>query len=381
MEALGPYWLRRILLHLPEVQVYEGLDARTGTPVLLLRGRLEGEVLAWPGGVPLLEQLPEAWVLEWPLGAVPLERYLGVADPERLLAWTKGLLEGLAHLEAQGVRYAPRAPLVLVKGRRVWLVGAGLKALEGEAGPALLELVRELAGEAWEAFPLRPALEALARGEVGFREALRPPGEALGEAGPAEVETPVVQASPPAQPGPASPEPPEEARPLAEPPAKPPIRKPLPVEENPTGPSPVPESPAPEAPRRRVIRLEDAEDRPPFEPVEPLRRGVRWGLFLGVFLLVLGVLGAFFWLRSRPDPEGPYLMEFRTDPPTERAEVYLLEAPEGSRLLPGALLLTAPGRAEFDQPGVYRLRIRAPGRDPVDYLLEVPGPSLVIRLR
>ncbi len=74
-------------------------------------------------------------------------------------------------------------------------------------------------------------------------------------------------------------------------------------------------------------------------------------------------------------------MEFRTDPPTERAEVFLLEVPEGSRMAPGRLLLTAPGRAEFDQKGVYRLRIRVAGRDPVDYLLEVPGPPLVIKVR
>ncbi len=43
-------------------------------------------------------------------------------------------------------------------------------------------------------------------------------------------------------------------------------------------------------------------------------------------------------------------------------------------MAPGRVLLTAPGRVEFDQRGVYRLRIRVPGRDPVDYLLEVPGP-------
>jgi len=74
-------------------------------------------------------------------------------------------------------------------------------------------------------------------------------------------------------------------------------------------------------------------------------------------------------------------MEFRTDPPTERAEVILLEVPEGSRMVPGQTLLTAPGRAEFDREGVYRLRIRVAGRDPVDYLLEVPGPPLTIKVR
>jgi hypothetical protein len=73
-------------------------------------------------------------------------------------------------------------------------------------------------------------------------------------------------------------------------------------------------------------------------------------------------------------------MEFRTDPPTARAEVILLEVPEGSRMAPGQSF-TVPGRVEFDQKGVYRLRIRVPGRDPVDYLLEVPGPPLTIKVR
>lgn len=348
MEALGPYWLRKILLPLPNLVVYEGLDARTGTPVLLLRGDLEGEALDWPGAVPPLERLEDALVLEWPPGAVPLVQYLGVADPGRLEAWTRCLLESLAQLEARGLRYAPRPELVLVKGRKVWLVGVGLKALEGEPALALLELARALAGEAWGRFPLRERLEALAQGRLGWAQALE-------EAEPA----PKVQDPPP----------PEPERPS---------RKPLPVE--------TPEEvraeppPPPEPPKRRVIRLEDAEEKPPFEPVEPVRRTFSLGLVLGILLLLVG-LGGFWLLRPKGGREGPYLMEFRTDPPTEKAQVYLLEAPQGSKLLPGVLLLTAPGRAEFDRPGVYRLRIRAPGREPVDYLLEVPGPPLVIRLR
>lgn len=35
----------------------------------------------------------------------------------------------------------------------------------------------------------------------------------------------------------------------------------------------------------------------------------------------------------------------------------------------------------FPVPGVYRLRIQVPGREPVDYLLEVPGPPLTIKVR
>lgn len=101
---------------------------------------------------------------------------------------------------------------------------------------------------------------------------------------------------------------------------------------------------------------------------------------LGLSLLGLAaLLGPRGWW-AREGKDGPYLMEFRMDPPTAQAEVYLLEAPEGSQMRPGILLLTAPGQVEFDVKGMYRLRIRVLGREPVDYLLEVPSPPLTIRV-
>ena len=88
-------------------------------------------------------------------------------------------------------------------------------------------------------------------------------------------------------------------------------------------------------------------------------------------LLLLGAAGAYMGLfRPQGGAARDYPMEFRTDPPTEKALVYVL-----------GLLLEAPGRVRFPVPGVYRLRIQVPGREPVDYLLEVPGPPLTIKVR
>ncbi len=88
MEVLGHYWLRRILARIGTLTAYEGQDTRTGMPVLILKGA-EGRPLEGEGLLALLETLPQerAWVLEWPLGAVPMVQYLGVADPERLAHW------------------------------------------------------------------------------------------------------------------------------------------------------------------------------------------------------------------------------------------------------------------------------------------------------
>ncbi|WP_347240150.1 hypothetical protein [Thermus sp.] len=344
MDVLGDYWLRRILARIGTLTAYEGQDTRTGMPVLILKGA-EGRPLEGEGLLAPLETLPEerAWVLEWPLGAVPMVQYLGVADPERLAHWVEALARVLGHLRREGVEVAPVPELCLVKGRRVWLGGAGLEALSGSPERALAALARALSAD-WEAFPLKEALEALEKGERRLEDLF-------------------PQEAPPPEPLPEEP------------------RKRLPVE--PAEEPPPPPPPAPEegkAPSRpRVIRIQEPED-PSFPVVEPKRpsRGRR-GLLWGLLFLALGL--GFFLSWPRPSPSQGYVMEFRTDPPTEKAEVVLLEAPEGSRLVPGRVLLTAPGRVEFDQKGIYRLRIRVPGRDPVDYLLEVPGPPLTIKVR
>lgn len=346
MEVLGSYWLRRILARIGTLTAYEGQDTRTGMPVLILKGA-EGEPLKGEGLLAPLEVLAEegVWVLEWPLGAVPMAQYLGVADPERLVHWVRALAGILGRLKEEGVEVAPVPELCLVKGKRVWVGGAGLKALSGPPEKALCALARALSAD-WRAFPLREALEAL-------------------EAGRARLEDLHPQEAPPQAP------PPQEAR------------KRLPVEpaEEPPPPPPPPSEEAKAPSRPRVIRIEEREE-PSFPVLEPKsssrgRRGLLWGLLL----LALALGFSLFFLRPRPSASQGYVMEFRTDPPTEKAEVVLLEAPEGSRMVPGRVLLTAPGRVAFDQKGVYRLRIRVPGREPVDYLLEVPGPPLTIKVR
>jgi hypothetical protein len=360
MEVLGKYWLRRILARIADVVVYEGQEAHTGMPVMILKGA-QGEPVEGEGVLALLEMLPEAWVLEWPLGAVPLSQYLGVADGSRLEAWVRALAQTLLALKARGVAFAPVAELCLVKGKRLWLGGVGVKGLEGDPEKALVALARALAAD-WQAFPLKGALEALERGEACLEDLL------AWEARPAPQEAPEE----------APPEPPQKPE---EPPKPPPKRLVVePVEEVAQTPSPSPEEAEKTPSRPRVIRIEE-KDEPPFPVVEPSRAkgGRRALLALLLLFALLGLLGLV--LRPQPAPSQGYVMEFRTDPPTERAEVILLEVPEGSRMAPGQVLLTAPGRAEFDQKGVYRLRIRVPGRDPVDYLLEVPGPPLTIKVR
>ncbi|RTH38594.1 hypothetical protein CSW37_04055, partial [Thermus scotoductus] len=332
------------------------------------------------GVLPFLEETPEAWVLEWPIGAVPLSQYLGVADLERLEHWVREMARILASLKAQGVSHAPIPELCLVKGKRVWLAGVGLKELSGEPEKALAALARALAGERYPEFPLRETLERIEAKEdpleVLFSEPAHAHGvqetEALTPETPGQEDRPLQDAS---------------SKPEEEPRLPSASRKvlsvdPVPEASNGQEVSPTKETTPPEGKtpsRPRVIRIEEPEE-PPFtvvEPPRPRRRTLLLGLLGAVVLLGLALL----FLRPSSPSGGGYVMEFRTDPPTERAEVYLLEVPEGSRMTPGQLLLTAPGRAEFDQKGVYRLRIRVPGRDPVDYLLEVPGPPLVIKVR
>ncbi|UZX14418.1 hypothetical protein KQ693_07160 [Thermus sp. PS18] len=377
MEVLGNYWLRRILARIASVVVYEGQDTHTGMPVMVLKGA-QGVPALGEGVLPLLEETPEAWVLEWPIGAVPLSQYLGVADLERLEHWVREMARILASLKAQGVSHAPIPELCLVKGKRVWLAGAGLKELSGEPEKALAALARALAGERYPEFPLRETLERIEAKEESLEVLFSEPVHGAQEAEALTLETPGQEDRPLQD---ASSKPEEEPR-LPSASRKvlsvDPVSEPLEGQEvSPTKETTPPEGKTPSRPR--VIRIEEPEE-PSFtvvEPPRPRRRTLLLGLLGAVVLLGLALL----FLRPSSPSGGGYVMEFRTDPPTERAEVFLLEAPEGSRMAPGQLLLTAPGRAEFDQKGVYRLRIRVAGRDPVDYLLEVPGPPLVIKVR
>ncbi|MCH1927332.1 hypothetical protein L6232_21250, partial [Shewanella sp. C31] len=92
MEVLGHYWLRRILARIATITVYEGQDTRTGMPVMILKGA-QGAPVRGEGLLSPLEEIPEAWVLEWPIGAVPLSQYRGVADLERLGHWVREMAQ------------------------------------------------------------------------------------------------------------------------------------------------------------------------------------------------------------------------------------------------------------------------------------------------
>jgi hypothetical protein len=212
------------------------------------------------------------------------------------------------------VAFAPVPELCLVKGKRLWLGGVGAKGLEGDPEKALVALARALAAD-WEAFPLRGLLEALERGEARLEDLLAP--EARGEA-PKEAPEPLRSPRRPVRnslrrclPSPWSPR---------SPPSPPPKRLVVePVEEAVPAPSSPPEEVEKTPSRPRVIRIEE-RDQPPFPVVEPSRPKNRRALLALLLLFaLLGLLGLF--LRPRPTPAQGYAMEFRTDPPTERAEV------------------------------------------------------------
>jgi hypothetical protein len=143
-------------------------------------------------------------------------------------------------------------------------------------------------------------------------------------------------------------------------------------------------SPPAAAPPRR-IRIEDRLE-PPFEVVEPpptSRRSLLVWLWIIPLLLLAGGIG--LWLRSRIQPTleaTVYPVEFRLQPPGSEASIVVLEIPEGSKMPLGVEIAQVPGRVDFDQPGIYRIRVRVQGRAPVESLIEVPNPGgVTISLR
>ncbi len=141
--------------------------------------------------------------------------------------------------------------------------------------------------------------------------------------------------------------------------------------------------PAPLPPRR--IRIEERLE-PPFEvlePPRPSRRAFLVWIWIVPIMLLVGGIG--LWLRSRSKSlveSTVYPVEFRLQPPGSRASIVVLEMPEGSKMPLGIEIAQVPGRVDFDQPGVYRIRVRVQGRAPVESLIEVPSPGgVTISLR
>ncbi|MCS7059098.1 MAG: hypothetical protein NZ849_11570 [Meiothermus sp.] len=362
MESLGHYLLRgRLRLLEDGVEVYEGQDARTGLEVVVFRP-LEGTPpqLALPCALPWIDCLEGAWVAEVPVGAVRATWLAGQVEPGRLAQWVRQLSEALEKAREAGVPVGYVVPeLIWTRGRRVWLGGLGVGRPEQRWDyEGFLQTVRALAGELYPALPWREALEAYATGQLEaatfYAQLEAPPAE------PSPLSVVPLEGAPPS-------EPPPEAR------AKGHLR----VQVN----EPPPPPPAQATPPRR-IRIEERTE-PPFEVVvPPERRRLRW-LWLLPLVLLLGGMG--LWWRGRaPTPAGPalYPVEFRLEPPGPKASVAVLEAPEGSQMPVGVELAEVPGVVVFDRPGVYRIRIRVPGRVPVESLIEVPSPGgISIQLR
>jgi len=424
---LGPYLLRRPLGLAGDIttgdghrlDVFEAQDARTGIPVLVYRpvqaapfgGRVEGS-LPWLEAL-TLEDGSAAWVAELPLGAVPASRYRGSAPEERLREWASALAETLERAEAAHLEHGAITPeRIWVKGSKAWLEGLGLpiRPLRPDR-EGLLESIRALAGEEWGRLPWKGALEAWAEGELAtakLREQLQRPAQTV----PPSHSRPMVRETfgslPPgpeetALPAPPSLEPSGEERLETQGPSTPKSKASLKVEipeasfrraergeasfprAERGGEAPAPEPTPPSPPKK--VRIDDPLE-PPFPVIDPGRSrpgGVlvwlRWGVVL-LLLLGIGFLAHQYWPRPSSLAHQGFTVAFRVEPAGQSARVELLEAPEGSNLPLGKVIAEVPGPVFFDKAGVYRLRIRADGREPSELLLEVPAPNGVnIRLR
>lgn len=427
MNHIGPYLLSRIRAREGLIEIWEGQDTITGSPVLVYRP-LEGAAPTFriPGTLNWMGREGDAWVAELPFGAAPLAQRAGEASPNELTAWTRRLLSTLLEMRALGVAHGRLDPERLwVKGEEIWIEGVGLPlpvTTPDEA--ALVATLRDVAGDTWPGWPFHRVLERLAEGTVDLREAaellseprsvyeLEVVDEVADEPDDATEPTPdpatgtvrVIGRSktPPAaseppkpdEPGaaPASPEEPPPALPEEPPPVSPDAEPEAPAMEPP---GEVPQEPDPKRPGdphpidpSRVVRIDDVSE-PAFEVIEPNapRRGAqRRFLRIGAISLLLLLLAGFtYWWKGRapaPETSEGYPVEFRVEPSDGRAELVLLDAPESSQLVRGRVLAIIPGKVYFDAPGIYRIQIRATGFLPQEKLLSVPPstPSVTVRL-
>jgi len=424
VNHIGPYLLNRIRAREGAIEIWEGQDTVTGTPVLVYRPlegaapsfRIQG-ILNWQG------REDDAWIAELPFGVVPLAQLQGEVSPHELTAWTRRLLGSLLEMKAQGLEHGRLdTERLWVKGDEVWIEGVGLPVpVRAADETALVEALREAAGDTWPGWPFHRVMERLAEGAVDLREAaeyLADPRslselEALAEDAEEESEAPLEPPetgtvrvlgrpeTPPASVEEA--EPPEPSAPA--PPSEPPAPEPAP-QEAPLFPPEPERAPAPPAtggaveegeagvrvePRptdpSRVVRIDEVSE-PAFEVIEP--RGAeaagdrRWLWRAGALVLVVLLAVAVVWWKGRAPASGAtegYAVEFRVEPPDGRAELVLLDAPEASQLVRGRVLAIIPGKVYFDAPGVYRIQIRAEGFLPQEKLLSVPPSARSVTVR
>jgi len=442
MESLGHYLLRgRIaLLGVSATEVYEGQDVRTGIEVLAFRPLTEEPPrFLIPSTLSWIDREENTWIAEIPVGSVQTSWLAGRVEATRLVQWVKQLLGVLKKAQEQDIPIGYILPeLIWARGSRIWLGGVGvLNPQQKWDFAGLLSTVRVLAGDSYPALAWRQALEDYASGELEYAALMaqleaadtkdpkedqqlnaisdtapslearraragekqstneeRPEGASsslearrarAGEKQSTNEErsdgaSPMLEAtvSPESGTPPDVPTPTELSAPELTPP-KPATSKSLKVQVS----EPMLPPPAITPPRR--IRIEDRLE-PPFEVVEPPpanRRAILLWLLVVPLLLLVG--GTALWLgaRTRPLVETTvYPVEFRLQPPGSRASIMVLEIPEGSKMPLNTQIAEVPGRVEFDQPGIYRIRIRVQGRAPVDSLIEVPNPGgVTINLR
>jgi hypothetical protein len=363
MESLGHYLLRgRIALPGGSAtEVYEGQDVRTGIEVLAFRPLPEEPPkLSIPYTLAWIAQEQEVWIAEIPVGAVQISWLAGRVEEARLVQWVKQLLSVLQDAQKNDIPVGYIMPeLIWARGSRVWLGGVGVANPDHKWDFAgLISTVRVIASDAYAALPWREALENYVTGQLEYTALVEQLEAAATALPPVSVVTPVL-------PTPTEPADPNLSKPTS---------KSLTVQ---VSEAQLPPPPAAGTPPRR-IRIEDRIE-PSFEVIEPpptSRRAFLFWLWVIPLLLLAGGVG--LWLRERAQPPAQptvYSVEFRLQPPGPRASIAVLEIPQGSRMPLNTTIAEVPGRVEFDQPGVYRIRVQVQGRAPVEALIEVPNPA------
>ena len=338
------------------ILAYEGQDVRTGISVLVFKP-LEGEPpkTGIPNTLSWVEGEKPAWISEIPMGSVQVSLLAGRVEPQRLLNWTKQLLQVVKAAEDRGVAIGWITPdLVWARGSKVWLGGVGIESPHQKLDYAgLLETIRTIAGDAYPALPWREALEQYVSGEHDYGAVMEKLESIL-----EQLEIPAPQ---------------QEVPPAHLPEPKPPRSKDLKVQVGESEALPA----APNTPPKR-IRIDEGIN-PPFAVLEPSQR-IRRNTLIWLIVIPLILLGAglFYFLRPKPQGGGTpttFPVEFRLQPPGPTASIEVLEGPEDSKLPLNTILAEVPGRVEFDKAGVYRIRVRVQGRAPVESIIEVPNPA------
>ena len=392
VQRLGGYFVEGTRRREGGIEVLSALNPVTGAEVLLYR-----PVSGMPPRIEIPRVLPyelpveDAWPVELPFGAKSAREFVGEVPPERLLAWSRGLLAALAALKSKGLSHG-RLGLddIWVRGDAVWLSGVGVPWGELEPDEVrVVSAIKELAGDSWEGLWFKDTLLALAEGRLGLDEAL----SYLAEPGarPPEPEVkPEVPEKLDEKPKP-SPEPPEppptvrvkgvrrarievEKEEKAEPPKPPPPPKEPKKEEE--------AKPKPPEPPPEVVRIEEPED-PAFEvvtPEAPSRPGRRRFLALVLALFTVLLLAGAGWWLSRPAGFSQEV-RFNLVPEGARAELVVLSSPEGAGVKPGQRF-EIPSAIRFDREGIYTFEVRSEGYRPKTFALEVPviGGQVTIKL-